>query len=41
MAQQALFDQIKQRMNEEVNEEFIKSTKTEKGSSASYQNHWN
>ena len=31
MAQQALFDQIKQRMNEEVNEEFIKSTKTEKG----------
>lgn len=31
MAQQALFDQIKQRMSEEVNEEFIKSTKTEKG----------
>lgn len=31
MAQQVLFDQIKQRMNEEVNEEFIKSTKTEKG----------
>jgi len=31
MTQQALFDQIKQRMNEEVNEEFIKSTKTEKG----------